>query len=358
MKIKVFRQLLKKEKIDLALVINSTLQDPNFFYFSGVKPESALLLISNKFPSKIYCSPLECAQLKSKSNIKSFYEYNKKTLEKIQLLIKKHKITKVGLNYSIITVNELKWLRKSFKGVKFIDISYFLIKFRAIKSLLEIKLYKKASKLTENIWEKTIIQIKKQRLKTEMDVHNFIKNEAKKLGCENSFSTIVASGKNSAIPHYVPQNRKLAKGFCVVDFGINYRGYCTDITRTFFIGKPSKKEEELYQLVYNAKEHASSIIKQGVSCSHVTKKTRLFLGKYNKYFTHGLGHGIGLVIHELPNLKVKSKEKFKENMVFTIEPGIYLPNKFGIRVEDDHVLTKKGVMKLTQAPKNLLVIHK
>ena len=128
---------------------------------------------------------------------------------------------------------------------------------RAIKTKKEILLYKQASKLTETVWAKTINAIKKHKLKTELQVKEFIEAEIEKDGYKTSFPLIVASGKNAAIPHYSPRQNKL-KGFCVVDFGINYNGYCTDITRTFFVGKSTKKEIELYNLVNNAKNYAST----------------------------------------------------------------------------------------------------
>ena len=218
-------------------------------------------------------------------------------------------------------------------------------------------MYKQASKLTETVWAKTINAIKKHKLKTELQVKEFIEAEIEKDGYKTSFPLIVASGKNAAIPHYSPRQNKL-KGFCVVDFGINYNGYCTDITRTFFVGKSTKKEIELYNLVNNAKNYASTLITPGKRTAFVTKKTRQALGKYEKYFTHGLGHGIGLEIHEFPNLKTEAKDKFYPGMIFTIEPGIYIKNKLGIRIEDDYLLGEKGLIQLTKAPKDLVVINR
>ncbi|MBT4540302.1 aminopeptidase P family protein [Candidatus Woesearchaeota archaeon] len=359
---KSFKQELRKQKIHLALIINSTLQDPNFYYLTNVTPENAFMLISSKFSTKIYCSPLESAQLKSKSKIKAFYNLDKKTFEKMIALIRKYRIKKIGMNLSTITVNEFngikKRIQKQVKGIKFVDISNLLRKTRAIKTKQEIKLYKKATKITEIIWEKTLKYIKSKRSITEIQVKEFMEKEMNNLNLTSSFPTIVASGKNSSIPHYVPQKKKLSKGFCVIDFGINYKGYCTDITRTIYLGKPSQKEIDLYKLIFDTKNYAASLIKPNQFSATISKKTRKFLGEYDKYFTHGLGHGIGLEIHELPNLKVTAKEKFQPNMIFTIEPGIYIKNKLGIRLEDDYLLTNKSIIQLTKAPKNLAVINR
>ncbi|MFH1439646.1 MAG: Xaa-Pro peptidase family protein [Candidatus Woesearchaeota archaeon] len=364
MRINNLRQKLKLQNIHLAIIVNSTLQDPNFFYFSNISPENGLLVLPLNSPVRLYCSTLECGQLKKRSKIKNFYDYDKKTFEKINNLIRKQKIRKIGLNFSSITVNELKRLKKLFgkgsKELKFVDISDLLRQSRAVKTKEEIKLYSIACNITEQIWDNTLDKIKKKRLKTELHIKDYMENQMKKKHLAPSFPIIVASGRNASIPHYSPQDKKLARGFCVVDFGIKYNGYCTDITRTVFLGKPTDKERKyysyIYNLVYNAKEHAASLIGLGKKTSLVAKKTSSFLGNYEKYFTHGLGHGIGLEIHELPNLKLKAKGSFMSRMIFTIEPGVYIKNKLGIRIEDDYLLENNKLISLTNAPKELVII--
>jgi len=348
-----FEKYLKKEKIGLALIFNSKLKDPNFFYFSNVNPDDSILLISPKFPAKVYCSPLEFLQYKNKSIIKNFYEITKKSRGNILKLVRKYRIKKIGVSFSSLTVKELKRLKKMIPKVKFVDITMPLRELRAVKTTKELVNIKKACSLSEMIWKKAVKKIK--RLKTESKLRDFIDNEIKKLRCENAFPTIVASGKNSAIPHYSPQNKNI-NGFCVVDFGVKYNGYCSDITRTIFVGKANKKDKEMYDLVYKTKEYAFSLIKKGVKAAKVSMMSRKFLGKYGKYFIHGLGHGFGIEIHEFPSMKENSWCHFVPNMVFTIEPGVYFKNKYGIRIEDDYLLTYKGVVRLTKAPSKLLNI--
>lgn len=360
-KIKTFQKKLAELKIPLALIFSTKLKDPAFFYFSNVNPEYAVMPISSKFSARIYCSSLDFDELKQKSRINSFHKFTKHTFENIKQLISKHRIKKIGVSFSYLTVNELKQLKKALKckfDCKFVDISDELLISRSIKTDEEINVYKKACKLTEKIWSRTLAQIRLKKLKTESSIKEFIENEIKKINCVPSFPTIVASGKNAAIPHHVTNKDKL-NGFCIIDFGVKYQGYCTDITRTVFIGNPTQKEKEFYNLVYETKECSANKINSG-NCgektANVVKTARKHLGKYDKFFTHGLGHGIGLEIHELPNLKETSKEKFSQGMIFTIEPGIYFKNKFGIRIEDDYLLAKTKLIQLTKAPKELVVV--
>ncbi len=354
-----FRKELAKKGIKAAIIINSTLQDPNFKYFTNISPEHGVLFITHS-QVKAYSSPLEIGQLKASSSF-SLSVYDGKTFSHITKLLKKTRAKIVGINLTSITASEFFKLRNLFRkeinSLKFVDISNPLLKLRSIKTSKEIALYRCAAKITEQVWNNTFSKIKNRSLKTETAVKDYIGSLIKQKGLRTSFPTIVASGTGASIPHYMPQNKLLAKGFCYVDFGIIYKGYCTDITRTFFIGKPSKNEIKLYNLIFSTKEYAASLIKINADSGKVTERTRKYLGKYEPLFNHGLGHGIGLEIHELPSLKSKNKDRFLPGMIFTIEPGIYKKGKFGIRIEDDYLLTEKGLVSLTAAPYKLLSVY-
>jgi Xaa-Pro dipeptidase len=205
--------------------------------------------------------------------------------------------------------------------------------------------------MTDIIMEKTIQHFK--NFKTEQAVYDFLKNETEKIGCSLSFEPIVASGKNASMPHSSRRGR-LQKGFCVIDYGLKYKGYCTDITRTIYIGKPNRKDVQIYEKVLTVQEEAIRMSQANVKCSRVFDFVRKSLGKN---FTHSLGHGVGLQIHELPNISSFSKEKFAENMVFTIEPGIYIPGKLGIRIEDDVMIKDGEPVVLTKTEKQLIIIQ-
>ena len=224
---------------------------------------------------------------------------------------------------------------------------------RMIKTPKEIEFLRKACKIADTVLQKCIRSFRK--FKTESDVSDFLWAESKKLGCSLSFSPIVASGKGSSQPHYEPQNRKLQNGMCVIDFGVKYKGYCSDITRMVSIGKQKREEISMYSLLLKIQNDTIHEAKENKKCSELYDFVNKNLEKHKKYFTHGLGHGVGIEIHEMPNLTLNSKDRIQNNMVFTIEPGVYFPKKYGIRIEDT-ILFKNKPIVLTKTSKDLLII--
>ena len=156
-------------------------------------------------------------------------------------------------------------------------------------------------------------------------------------------------GKNAAIPHHITSNSELQRGFLLIDFGAKYKNYCADMTRMVFLGKPSKEEVGWYNLLFKSQEDARLAIAEGVKYKDLDTKARKSLGKHEKKFIHSLGHGIGLEVHVNP---VFTNGKIKYNVPFTIEPGIYFPGKFGLRIEDTVIFNGK-LKVLTVASKEL-----
>jgi len=226
---------------------------------------------------------------------------------------------------------------------------------RITKIKEEIKRTTKACKITSDVFKKTLKNFKNFR--TEADVRAFIDNEIKKQGAELAFKTIVASGKNASQPHHETSDERLRKGFCVMDFGAKYKGYCADMTRTIYLGKPSKKEIKLYNTLLKIQKDSIKIAKVGKKCSDIDKYSRDAMKDLAKYFIHSLGHGTGLDIHEAPSLGPRSKDKLQNGMIITIEPGVYFTNKLGIRIEDTLLIKKKAV-SLTTANKHLITVKK
>ncbi len=345
MNIKAFQSELKKRKIDFALFYNidSARIEANMFYFSKYRGIGALIIPKNKTHFLIVPE----MELGRERNCKAHaWTKGHKLFESVKKRIKGKRI---AIDKGIFTINDYKALKKQFRKAKFIDISEATGKIREIKTKKEIKIIKRACKISDKILKTAIKNIKKFRTETELAA--CLEYEAKKLGCDLAFPPVVASGKNSAVPHHTPKNTKLM-GFCVIDFGVKYKGYCSDTTRTVYIGKPGKREKYIYNLLLKTQKGAIKQIKAGSKCSGVVEYVIKSLSKYNKYMTHGLGHGFGISIHELPNIKEKSNDILKENMVFTIEPGIYFKNKFGIRIEDDILLAKNGPEILTKIKKS------
>lgn len=335
MKIKEFQSYLKEKKIDLALFFNNEkIRDSNFCYFTQI-PSSAdvngiVVIPSSKSPY-LLVSILELNIAKRFSIIKDVREL--RSLKEI-----KGKV--IGLNYSCITLTRLKNIKKEIKA-KFLDINEKVSELRSLKTEEEIKLLKESCLIASSIMKKAIDFCNKDKI--EIEVKEFIENEIRKLNLEPSFTPIVASSDNSKNPHHISENENL-KGFTIIDLGVKYQNYCSDITRTIYIGNPSKKEIEDYNKVLKIQEE--SIKTKEVKTSKLFLKAKKFLGKD---FVHSLGHGVGIDIHEKPNLSEKSKEKLTNNMIYTVEPGIY--NKYGIRIED--VVLNKEI--LTKVDKELTI---
>lgn len=234
-----------------------------------------------------------------------------------------------------------------------------------VKTKDEIRKVKMACNACDAIFTK-ICKIKDLKDWSEIDLKKFILSEIKKKGLRPSFPPIVSGGARAGNEiHPKPTKEKLA-GFVILDFGARYDGYCSDMTRMLFVAegpegsrrsKPTKKDKEIYAQVLKSCELSTKMVKEGVKCADLDKKARKTLGKYQKYFVHMLGHGVGKRIHENPKIFFKLDEPvLKENMIITIEPGIYIKNKFGIRIEDTILVTKNGYKILTKSPKNLIIL--
>ncbi len=356
MRIKDMQHILEKKKADFAFFYNldSVKINPNIAYFTGYSGLGALIIPKRKNPFLL--TPKMEYEKAKKSMVKKVYAIDKKKFfDSVKSIMRKNglrgrNIAIDGANFNLSFYRQFK---KEFKKAKTEDISLDCLKLRQIKIAKEIQIMKTAFNCADKILNKAINNFKD--FKTESDVSSFLEYETKKLGFDVSFSPIVASGRNASMPHHEPENAKLKNGFCVIDFGIKYKGYCTDCTRTIYIGKPNNKEKETYNFLLNTQKNIINNIKINDNCGKIYENCIKSLGKYSKYFIHGLGHGVGIEIHEFPNLSLGSKDKIMENMVFTVEPGIYIPRKFGIRIEDS-ILMKKKAKILTTVSKDLLIV--
>ncbi len=338
---------LTKKKIDAALVINTTIKDPNMLYFTDLELEYCFLVIPKKGEAVFLVSALEYERAKRYSPFSSVISY-KNPLQEIKKLLKGKKI--LGINEQYVTIFMHKALRKELQGHTFKPLQEICRALRIIKSSEEIQLLQHAAALADDIFETLCRELRSNRKKfvTETDIADFIATEAKKRGTVVSFETIVASGKNAALPHYVPQPIRLQKGFCVLDFGVRYNNYISDISRTIYFGKPSDEERHAYNKVRQANERAFAAVALKKKFSAIDAVSRSAID-----YPHSLGHGIGIEVHEAPNVSPKSKDIIQENMCFTIEPGLYVPEQFGIRIEDDVWMTKTGPALLTKSSKEL-----
>ncbi len=349
MKLHQFQQRLTEAKIPTALFLAGESLNPGFVYFTPLPQltHSALLIPANG-KLTLFVSSLDYGRAVKESRIKKIVLVETSFLQQIKRQLHSPRI---GIDFSATSYSAIKELRKITKKPSFINIASILQDIRSTKTKEEVALLAKAAQIANSAFTSTIHNF---HYKTEADVKAALEYEMLKQGAMHAFPTIIASGKNAAIPHHRTTSQKLQKGFCVIDFGANYQGYRSDCTRTIFIGKPSAKDKRLYNLVLNAQQAALKTATVGTPCSQLDTTARNKLGPMKKYFIHSLGHGIGIEIHESPSLSQKSTAKLQKGMVVTIEPGIYIPNKLGIRIEDTILITSGSPRILTNIPKNLI----
>lgn len=271
--------------------------------------------------------------------------------------IKSSKVKKIGVEQNL-TIAELKRFKKG-TGLNFVLTESIVELLRAVKDDEEIKDIRLACQLTDKTHSHVLGNIRMNITEKEVawEIEKIIKGE----GAELAFNPIVAFGANSAIPHHKSSNKKLSNKdqFVLLDFGAKVNGYCSDMTRTLLTKTASNRARKIYQTVLEAQQKTIEFISRTGSDPEA-KAIAIFANEYivskgSDPIPHGLGHGIGLEVHEEPRLSLKSKNKLVSGNVFTIEPGIYIPGFGGIRIEDDYLLGNK-LEQLTKSPKSLIEI--
>lgn len=277
------------------------------------------------------------------------------SFEEIKKISGKHKVKKIFFEEKDLTYSDFKTFKKGLRPTKLMPCADFVESLRVIKSPQEINLITKAQRISEKIF----LEIRKKLKpgKTEQEIAFDIEQLAHKYGADGvSFPPIIAFGANSGIPHHQTSNKKLKKGDLVlIDMGMKYKGYCSDMTRVVFTKKPTPKQKEIYNLVLTAQETAIKKLKAKTPGKTADNFARSMITKagYGKNFGHSLGHGIGLEIHESPRVAHNSGLPIPENTIVTVEPGIYLENSFGIRIEDMVLVRRDSVRNLTKVPKKI-----
>jgi Xaa-Pro aminopeptidase len=266
-------------------------------------------------------------------------------------------IRHVGIESEHMTVQSRKRLEQLLAiGIRLRDTSCVVEKLRLIKQAGEVALIREAVHLGVRLLDTAIKAIRPGVAETEVAAE--LEYAARRGGAEAmSFETIVAAGPRSALPHGVASQAAIpARGFVVLDFGVILRGYCSDMTRTVHVGKVSAGGRRMYQAVREAQQAAIGAVRSGIACGRVDQAARKTLHQagLGRYFTHSTGHGVGLEIHEPPRLGRGQTDLLRSGMVVTVEPGVYVPGKGGIRIEDMVVVTDGGCEILTQAPKDLI----
>ncbi len=321
----------------------------NVHYFSGYTGTSAYLLITM---DHLYLFT-DFRYIQQSRSQCPMYEICDVSKEKIEDYLARCETT--GFENLSISYND--YLELSKKANKLVPLGDKILEFRSVKDDEEISLIAKAEEIGDKAFEKLLSYAKDGM--TEREIALFLEFHMKKLGAEGlSFDTIVASGVRGALPHGVATDKKIAKGELVtVDFGCVYNGYSSDMTRTFAVGDISDELGRIYETVLLAQTTSLDMIKSGVKASDVHMNAlSIIQEKYPGSFGHGLGHGLGLDIHESPNLSPRNENMLKTGNVVTVEPGIYIPDVGGVRIEDVALVTENGCINLTKSPKNLIFI--
>lgn len=326
----------------------------NMRYFSGFSGgEGAIIIEKNKRTLFTDFRYIEQAQ----NEAKNFDAVMWHGVVELINHINESNIKSIAFEDNYATVDFLEKLKEK-TSADFIGLGREIDRARIIKTESEIEKIKIAEEIGDKAFSHILSYIKEGV--RERDIANEIEYFMKKSGAEkSSFDTIAISGEKTSLPHGAPGDKKLKYGeFITFDFGCVYDGYCSDMTRTVVLGKADKRQKEIYEIVYKAQLAGLEAIKNGAVCRDVDKVARDIIDDagYGKYFGHSLGHGVGLKIHELPNLSPNCDIVLEENMVVSCEPGIYIPCFGGVRIEDLVVVKKENCEILSKSDKKLIEI--
>lgn len=352
MKLENLRKQLKAEQIDALLITNPF----NRRYMTGFTGTAGVALISME--AAVFITDFRYTEQAAKE-IDGFeiIQHTKTIIEEVAEQAKKMNVKTLGFEKEDVSFGLYELYEKEISAT-LKATSGLIEKLRMVKTADEIAVLKEAAKIADAAFEHILTFIRPGV--TELDVSNELEFIMRKRGAtSSSFSIIVASGLRSALPHGVATDKVIASGdFVTLDFGALYNGYISDITRTIAVGEPSDELKEIYNVVLEAQELALKEIKPGMTGIEADKIARDYIASkgYGAAFGHSTGHGIGLEVHEGPGLSSKSTTVLEPNMVVTVEPGIYLPEIGGVRIEDDILITEEGNERLTFSTKELLIL--
>jgi Xaa-Pro aminopeptidase len=351
-RIETLKDSFAGKKIDGYIVANET----NILYFTGAVGGAILWVpVDGENLLYVYGVNYEAVKATAKDCRVELMKRGEDPFKKVAEQIKHLKLKSIG--FDVLSAYHYLTLRKAMKETRLKLLGKLVQDLRMVKDPTELASIKKATELTD-AGVKAALNALKPSVR-EFEVAAEMEYAMRKMGSEGvAFDTIVASGVRSAFPHGGCTDKKIRKGeFIVLDLGARCNNYRADLTRTFIFGKPSPKQKRIYEIVKEAQQKAFEKIKAGVKTRDVDAAARKVIEKagFGKYFIHGLGHGVGLDIHEAPRLNPESKEQLKTGNVITIEPGIYIVNYGGVRIEDTVLVHKDRAEKLTKATYELTI---
>ena len=350
-KIRWLRNKIKSIDLDAMIVSNPI----SIKYLTGIEAEGILILARKEnffLTDGRYIEAVKSLlTIEDEIIVEDIKDLSDQDLENLFLFCEN-----VGFEENYVTYAKYKEYMYKFKIHSLVETELLIEKQRAIKDQEEIRNITKACNITDDCFEYLLNYIKIGM--TEKQIANAIERFFRINGAEElAFDTIVASGPNSSMPHAVPTDRKIEYGDVItIDMGCKYNGYCSDMTRTIFVGEIDEEVEKVYNLVLKNQIQTIGEMKEGAICKNVA---RMVVNDFeiNGYdLIHGLGHSLGLEVHEIPNLGTKSEVILKPNMIITDEPGIYIPGRFGIRIEDTVIVGKSTGVALTKSNKEIIKI--
>ncbi|MDF2539847.1 MAG: yqhT [Herbinix sp.] len=346
------QEILQEKKLDAVLVSNGN----NMRYVSGFAGETGYLYISEKRHAVItdfrytIQAEMEAEGYEIITIGSGGYE------EAINDIIRTDQVNRLGFESEDMLVSNYNKLKENLAVKEFVPVGNEITRLRRIKTPKELEYIKTAEGIGDKVFSEIITFIKPGM--TELEVAARIEYLLKVNGAQGlSFNAIVASGINSSMPHAVPSHKKIETGdFLTMDFGCVYEGYCSDMTRTIVIGKASDKQKEVYNTVLKAQMAALDMIKAGYQGKEIDKIARdiIYQAGYEGCFGHGLGHSVGLHIHENPRLSPSEEDIILAGMTETVEPGIYIKGFGGVRIEDLVAVTEDGCINFTYSDKALI----
>lgn len=329
-------------------------KDENLRYISGFTGSDSYLFVTSE-AFYLLTDSRYVEQAKEEASGFEVVDYHGKLAEVLAGLVKSHRVEKLGIE-SVLSYRMYLSFDEVMPEVSFEFCPVDEV--RRIKSKEELSLLAEACKISDESFKNTIPYI--HAGVTERYLQAVLECEMLKAGSEGkSFDTIVASGERGAYPHGTATDKVIEEGDLITfDFGAIYKGYHSDITRTVAVGKISDRQRFLYDKVLGCNEYVESILKAGMRADEADTAARVYLKEWglDSYFTHALGHSVGLEIHEAPVLAQRDKSLLEVNMTETVEPGVYIPGTGGVRIEDTVVIQQDGISILTQFPKKFLQV--
>lgn len=357
---RIFNNLEKKP--DAIIIKNSDEHhiDENFFYVTGLNQglfEGSIAILFPEGNIDLIVPELEYETAKKANVNANIYKTEKEFFNLLNTSISS--LQNIGLNFKGISLRDFLKLKNILSNVDFFDVSKGVEKTRLVKDELEIELIRKACGIVDDVAKRIPDVINEGMYEYELAAE--INYSMQKNGADNTaFETISSFGKNTAEPHYSHGDVQLKRGdFVLCDFGASFKKYNSDITRTFVFGNATDQQKEMYETVLKAQQIAFDMIKSGLKGCDVHNAVDSFIDdtKLKGRFIHSTGHSLGLAVHDGGiRLSNKCEVELKENMIFTIEPGVYIPEMGGVRIEDDVLVKKDGIELLTKSSREFIEI--